>query len=97
VAAFEVRLLLAPSGESQRRYENRATNNRLKFLTYAIAYCTSSIALIIGILGIVNSMAMSAFSRTREIASLRALGWKSRKIKPLIAQCSSFVCGGFAA
>jgi putative ABC transport system permease protein len=53
-------------------------------LAHAVAWGTSSIALIVGILGIANTMAMSVFERTREIGILRALGWKSWGVLVLI-------------
>jgi putative ABC transport system permease protein len=62
----------------------RASNNQLVLLAHAAAWGTSSIALIIGILGIANTMAMSVFERTREIGILRALGWKRWRIVLLI-------------
>ncbi len=53
----------------------RASDNQFVKLAHASAWGTSSLALIIGILGIANTMAMSVFERTQEIGILRALGW----------------------
>ena len=63
---------------------NAPANNQLVQLAHSVAWGTSSIALLIGILGIANTMAMSVFERTREIGILRALGWKGRHVILLI-------------
>jgi putative ABC transport system permease protein len=76
----------------------RAANNELVVLAHAVAWGTSAIALIVGILGIMNTMAMSVFERTREIGILRALGWKSWSIMLLIQTEAAVlgVVGGLA-
>lgn len=62
----------------------RAANNQFVDLAHAVAWGTSSIALMMGILGIANTMAMSVFERTREIGILRAIGWKASRVMLLI-------------
>jgi putative ABC transport system permease protein len=62
----------------------RAHNNQFVQLAHASAWGTSLIALLIGILGIANTVAMSVHERTREIGILRALGWKRGQVLILI-------------
>jgi putative ABC transport system permease protein len=70
----------------------RAGNNQLVRLAHASAWGTSCIALLIGILGIANTMAMSVFERTQEIGILRALGWRRWHVLVLI-QFEALVLG----
>ena len=58
----------------------RASDNQFVKLAHASAWGTSLLALLIGVLGIANTMAMSVFERTREIGILRALGWSRWQI-----------------
>ena len=62
----------------------RASDNQFVKLAQASAWGTSTLALLIGILSIANTMVMSVFERTREIGILRALGWKRWQILVLI-------------
>lgn len=53
-------------------------------LAKAMAWLTSAIALVIGSLGMVNTMIMSVYERTREIGLLRAVGWSTKRVLGLI-------------
>ncbi len=44
----------------------------------------SLLAIVIGGIGIINTMIMSVFERTREIGVLKAVGWKNRRILSMI-------------
>ncbi|MGH7223179.1 MAG: ABC transporter permease [Gemmataceae bacterium] len=50
----------------------------------AMAWMTSVIALVIGAVGVLNTMIMSVFERTREIGILRAIGWRKTRVVRLI-------------
>lgn len=54
--------------------------NMLQASTWAI----SLLAIVVGGLGIINTMLMSVFERTREIGVLKAVGWSNKKIITMI-------------
>lgn len=53
-------------------------------LIKAIAWVTSAIALVIGAVGMLNTMVMSVFERTKEIGILRAIGWARWRVVRMI-------------
>lgn len=52
----------------------------------------SVLAVGIGAIGVMNTMVMSVFERTREIGILRAVGWSGRRILRMIIGESLFLC-----
>lgn len=58
----------------------------------SFAWLTSAIALMIGSVGMLNTMMMAVFERTREIAMLRALGWRRRRVIAMILGESLLIC-----
>ena len=59
----------------------------MDFLSGAISF----LAVIIGGIGVMNTIMMSVFERTREIGVLRAIGWKKRRILTMILGESFFL------
>jgi putative ABC transport system permease protein len=57
-----------------------------------MALLTSAIALVIGTIGVLNTMIMSVFEQTREIGILRAIGWRKGRIMRMILGESLMLC-----
>jgi putative ABC transport system permease protein len=58
-------------------------DNQIRLVS-SMAWATSAIAMILGSVGVLNTMLMTVFERTREIGILRALGWKRRRVLGLV-------------
>ena len=73
------------------------SDNGIK-LAGAMAWMTSTIALIIGAIGMLNTMIMSVLERTQEIGILRAIGWrKTRVMRMILGESFALSVGGAVA
>lgn len=61
-------------------------------LAQAMSWSTSLLAIIVGILGVMNTMLMTVFERKHEIGILLAVGWNRQRIMYLIL-CESALLG----
>jgi putative ABC transport system permease protein len=69
--------------DAKSTMEHVKDNIELK-VVQGMAWSTSVIALVIGIIGMLNTMMISVFERTREIGTLRAVGWRKSRVVRLI-------------
>ena len=58
----------------------------------AMSWSTSLLAIVVGVLGVMNTMLMTVFERTHEIGILLAVGWKRRRILYMVL-CESALLG----
>ncbi len=72
------------SGVAAIPSQNYVQNNVQIKLSRAMAGATIGVALMLGSIGLLNTMAMAVTERTGEIGLLRALGWKRKRIIVLL-------------
>jgi putative ABC transport system permease protein len=73
-----------PWGIEARPTEDYVNTTSQIQVSRAMAWMTSAIALLIGAVGVLNTMIMSVLERTREIGILRAIGWRKSRVVRLI-------------
>jgi putative ABC transport system permease protein len=69
-----------------------AQNNDGVKIFEAMNWGTSAVALLVGTFGVMNTMFMSVFERTREIGILIAIGWRRGRILRMIVYESVVLC-----
>jgi ABC-type antimicrobial peptide transport system permease subunit len=69
-----------------------AQNTDAKAQIDAFAIAIGALAMLVGGIVVANTMMMSIYERTREIGTLRALGWPKRRILSQIVQESLWLC-----
>lgn len=74
-----------------------AQNNTAIQVAKAMSWATSLIALVVGAVGIMNTVLMSVFERMQEIGILLAIGWRRSRILRMILyeSVALSLCGGF--
>lgn len=60
------------------------SNSQAYRMIQAMSWGTSLLAVLVGVLGVMNTMLMTVFERTQEICVLLALGWKRARIVSMV-------------
>jgi putative ABC transport system permease protein len=63
---------------------NNLNQSEVSRIVKAMSWSTSLLAVLVGVLGVMNTMLMNVFERTQEICVLLALGWKRSRIVQLV-------------
>ncbi len=84
IAALRRRIESTVNGVAAMPARDHVQSDTQIRLARAMAWTTAAIALILGSVGMLNTMLMSIFERTREIGLLRAVGWRRRRVLALV-------------
>jgi ABC-type antimicrobial peptide transport system permease subunit len=82
IDAIEARFPEIDLAKSSEFAEGLTDIEMMEGMTWGI----SAMALVVGGLGMTNTMVMSVYERTREIGVLRALGWRQRRVLGMIVR-----------
>jgi putative ABC transport system permease protein len=74
---------LVPEARAMKASEHIGESQGYRFVR-AMSWGTSLLALLVGVLGVMNTMLMSVSERTQEICTLLALGWRRWRIVRMV-------------
>lgn len=80
-----------PEGRARAANEVVSANQGFR-IARAMSWSTSLLAIVVGVLGVMNTMLMTVFERTHEIGILLAVGWKRMRIVYMVL-CESALLG----
>jgi putative ABC transport system permease protein len=92
VTKLRARIEAAIPGVAATPSRDHVENDVQIRLARAMAWATTAIALVLGSVGLLNTMIMTVFERTQEIGILRAIGWRRNRVLALIL--SEAICLG---
>jgi putative ABC transport system permease protein len=81
---------LIPEAKAVPAGEN-ITNSQAYRMVQAMSWGTSLLAVLVGVLGVMNTMLMTVFERTQEICILLALGWRRNRIVRMVLMESALL------
>jgi putative ABC transport system permease protein len=74
---------LVPEGRAMLAGEN-INHSEASRIVQAMSWGTSLLAVLVGVLGVMNTMLMNVFERTQEICILLAIGWRRARIVRMV-------------
>lgn len=84
VEALQPKIEQVASGLKASLARDFASNSAETRIARSFAWLTSTVAIIIGAVGVLNTMLMAVYERTAELAMMRAVGWRRRSVQTLV-------------